>query len=227
MNPVANSLGEKNRGDDGWTVNGILNSPGWIKAMTWYQNLYKDGLALRGFTANEVANLFRAGKVLFMVGGTWNAPDQVNPGSAVHLDFDCGYAPVPAVKGYENKVGTGTGSWHFGINHISPKQNYVVDFIKWMSFGEGNKAYIVQHGQVPSSVELVNEIEKNPAESPIQKIAAFEALNTAVPRAITPGYPEYNIIMDNAWEDVRNGSDVKTTLDRAVRDIETAFAKYR
>jgi len=224
-NPIANSMGGKNIGDDGWTVNGIINGPEWIKAMTWYQNLFKDGIALRGTL--EVSNLFRAGKILFEVGGTWNAPAQINPDSTIKLDFDCGYAPVPAFKGYENKVGTATGSWHFGVNHISPQIKDVVDFIKWFSYGEGNKSYIDQHGQVPSCVEIVDQIAKDPKASPIQKIAAYEAANTAVPRARTVGYPEYRDIVSNAWDDVINGSDVKTTMDRAVRDIDAAFAKYK
>jgi maltose-binding protein MalE len=165
--------------------------------------------------------------MLFEVAGTWNTPSQINPGSTIHLDFDCGYAPVPAFRGYENKVGTATGSWHFGVNQITSKINDVVNFIKWLSFGEGNKIYIEQHGQVPSAVEIVEAISRDPRASSIQKIAAYEAANTAVPRARTVGYPEYRDIMSNAWEDVTNGSDVKATMDRAVRDIDAAFAKYR
>ena len=224
-NPIANSMGGKNIGDDGWTVNGVINSPEWIRAMTWYQNLYRDGLALRG--SLELYSLFQSGKILFMVGGTWNAPSQINPDSTINLDFDCGYAPVPAFRGYENRVGTATGSWHYGINHISSKQNNVIDFLKWITFGEGNRAWIEQSTLVPSTMEMVEAIARDPNANPIQKISAYEAGNTAVPRARTVGYPEYSTIIGNAWDDVRNGSDVRATLDRAVRDIESAFARYR
>ena len=59
------------------------------------------------------------------------------------------------------------------------------------------------------------------------KIAAYEAANTAVPRALTPGYTEYDTVVNNMWEDIRNGSDVKGSLDNAVSQINTAFEKYK
>jgi ABC-type glycerol-3-phosphate transport system substrate-binding protein len=225
LNGIPNSLGEKNIGDDGFTVDGVLNGPGWIRAATWYQNLFKDGLSLRGQI--ERGDLWRSGKVVFYVGGTWNVPKQISPTSVTELSFDCGYAPVPAFKGYENKVGTPTGSWHNGINHINNKIDYVIEFIKWWTLGEGNDDWIAGWGQVPSTIHLVDKYTKDSAQFPVMSIAAFEALNTAVPRAMTVGYPEYREITSAAWEDIRNGSDVKTTLDRAVRDINAAFAKYK
>jgi ABC-type glycerol-3-phosphate transport system substrate-binding protein len=164
---------------------------------------------------------------LFFVGGTWNVPKQLSPTSLTELSFDCGYAPVPAFKGYENKVGTPTGSWHVGVNQITDNTPAVIEFIKYWTFGEGNDNWIAGFGQVPSTIHLVDKYSKNPAEYPIMSIASFEALNTAVPRAMTVGYPEYMEIVCAAWEDIRNGSDVKATLDRATRDINSAFAKYK
>ena len=44
-----------------------------------------------------------------------------------------------------------------------------------------------------------------PNASMNMKIAAYEAANTAVPRAVTPVFGEYSTVLDQAWEDVRNG----------------------
>jgi ABC-type glycerol-3-phosphate transport system substrate-binding protein len=219
MCALPNSLGEKNIGDDGFIVEGVINSPGWVKAMTWYQNLYQNGLALRGYTADEISNLFNSDKILFMIGGTWT------PGQISNTDY--GFAPVPAFKGYENKVGSPTGSWHFGINKASTKKDMAAAFIKWFSLGEGNTMWLKANTDVPSTKSASNAIQNDPAASPIMKIAIFEAENTAVPRALTPGYPEYSTIMDAAFEDIRNGSNVKATLDNAVREINAALAKYK
>jgi ABC-type glycerol-3-phosphate transport system substrate-binding protein len=221
MCPIANSMGAKSIGDDGFTVDGIINGPEWVKAMTWYQNLYKDGLALRGFTSDETDSLFRSGKILFMVGGPWNNP------SVVDYQFEVGFAPVPAFKGYEDKVGTGTGSWHIGIPPSSKKQDMAAAFVKWMTLGEGNTMYIKAIGQPPATMKAVNEILNDPNADPVMKIALYESVHTAVPRAITPGYPEYATIMDGAFEDIRNGSEVKSRLDMAVRDLNAALAKYK
>jgi ABC-type glycerol-3-phosphate transport system substrate-binding protein len=219
MCALPNSLGEKSIGDDGFAAEGIINGPGWVRAMTWYQDLYKDGLALRGYNADEISNLFNSGKVLFMIGGTWT-PNSIG-------DTDWNYAPVPAFKGYENKVGSPTGSWHFGINKASTKKDLAAAFIKWFSLGEGNTLWLAANNDVPSTMSASNAIQNDPNADPIMKIAAFEAANTAVPRALTPGYPEYSTIMDATLEDIRNGSNVKSALDNAVRDINAALAKYK
>jgi len=229
MLPIPNSMGAKNIGDDGFTVDGIINSPEWVKAMTWYQNLFKDGLALRGFTTMEVPNLFNSGKIIFMVGGTWNDP------SVVNRTFKVGFAPVPAFKGYEDKVGTATGSWHIGVVPSSKKQDLAAAFVKWMTLGEGNSLYtfgdkqlnIIGTGQLPATMAQVNSILNDPNANPVMKIAVYESTHTAVPRAITPGYNEYHTIMDATFEDIRNGSDVKPRLDRAVRDINSALVRYK
>lgn len=219
MCAVPNSMGEKSIGDDGLTVDGIINSEGWVKAMTWYQNLYTDGLALRGYTADESSPNFNSGKTLFMIGGTWT-PIQIK-------DTDFGYAPVPAFKGYEDKVGTPTGSWHFGINKASEKHDLAAQFIKFMSLGEGNDLWLQANKDVPSSMKAIEAIQNDTNADPVQKIAAYEAANTAVPRALTPGYSEYSSVMDATFEDIRNGADVKAALDSAVEQINTAFEKYK
>jgi len=219
MCAVPNSMGEKSIGDDGFTVEGVINSPGWVRAMTWYQDLYKNGLALRGYNADEISDLFNSGKVLFMIGGTWT------PGQISATNF--AYAPVPAFKGFENKVGSPTGSWHFGINKASTKKDLAGAFIKWISLGEGNTLWLKANNDVPSTQSAISAIQNDSNASPIMKIAAFEAANTAVPRALTPGYPEYSTILDGTLEDIRNGSDVKQALDSAVRAITSALAKYK
>jgi ABC-type glycerol-3-phosphate transport system substrate-binding protein len=219
MCALPNSLGEKSIGDDGFTVEGVINSPGWVKAMTWYQDLYKNGLSLRGYPADEISNLFYSEKILFMIGGTWTR------WRAESLDWAC--APVPAFKDYENKVGSPTGSWHFGINKGSTKKDLAAAFIKWFSLGEGNTLWLAANKDVPSTISASSAVQNDPNAEEFMKIAAFEAANTAVPRALTPGYPEYSTIMDAAFEDIRNGSNVKTTLDNAVREINSALAKYK
>ena len=59
------------------------------------------------------------------------------------------------------------------------------------------------------------------------KIAAYESANTAVPRALTPGYTEYETIINNTWEDIKNGSDVREALDIAAEKIDSAMEKYK
>lgn len=222
MNQLPNSMGGKNIGDDGFTAEGVINDEAWVKACTWYQGLYNDGVALKGITADDAASLFLSGKVVFIVDGTWTYNNCVNEGMT-----DFGFCPVPAFEGYEDKVGTPTGSWHFGIPTNAKNKELAAEFIKYMSIGEGNTMWLEANGDVPSTVAGVESLIESEDAAEYMKIAAFESANTAVPRALTPGFQEYDTIIQNTWEDIKNGSDVQASLDNAAQKIEEAMNDYR
>ena len=222
MNMIPNSMGGKNIGEDGFTVDGVLNSKEWIDGMTWYQNLVNEGITSRGVAADELRTMFAAGKIVFMVDTTSLTNYCETNGMA---DFDV--MPVPAYTGYEDKVATGTGSWHFGINYASANKQAAADFIKWMSIGEGADLWYEGYNQVPTKIAILEEMEKDANLDKSMKIAAYEANNTAFLRAVTPGFNEYQTILNAAWEDVRNGEDVETTLNSAVEQIEAAIVAYK
>jgi multiple sugar transport system substrate-binding protein len=50
------------------------------------------------------------------------------------------------------------------------------------------------------------------------------AQQMAVPRPETPAYPVISNVFDKAVKDIMNGADVKTTLDGAVKDIDSNIA---
>ncbi len=222
MCALANSMGGKNIGDDGFTVDGIINNKAWVDALTWMQGLYTNGLSARGVTADEVPNYFNSGKIVFMAGGTWTAAACDAAGMKTY-----GWTYAPAFKGYENNVSTGTGSWHFGVNAASENIKEAAEFIKYMSLGEGSDKYLDWIGDMPARESKIKEILENPDAPGYLKVGAYEAANTAVPRALTPGYSEYSTIMDATFENIRNGSEVKGALDSAVEQINSAMGKYK
>jgi ABC-type glycerol-3-phosphate transport system substrate-binding protein len=222
MNCIPNSLGAKNIGDDGFTVDGVLNSQEWIDGMTWYQNLVKEKISSRGIATTELRNMFAADKIVFIV-DTTSLTAFCNKNGMDHFDL----MPVPAFAGYEDKTATGTGSWHFGINKGSEKKDAAADFIKWMSIGEGADLWYKGYNILPTKVAILQEMEADPNLDKALKIAAYEAQHTAVLRAMTPGFSEYQTIMNAAWEDVRNGEDVTETLNYAVEQLKPALEAYK
>ena len=222
MNQIPNSLGGKNIGDDGYTAEGVINSQPWIDGASWYQGLFQNGISLKGLTADNAGDFFRAGKVIFIVDGTWMANSCDREGMT-----DYAYAPVPAFEGHEDEVGTPTGSWHFGIPKNAPNQALAAEFIKFMSIGEGNTMWLEANGDVPATKAGVKALMDDASAVEYMKIAAFESANTAVPRALTPGYTEYDTIIQNTWEDIKNGADVKPALDNAAAKIEKAMEKWK
>ena len=184
--------------------------------------MYEDGIALKGITADDAGDFFRAGKVVFIIDGTWMANSCEKDGMK-----DYAYAPVPAFEGHEDQVGTPTGSWHFGIPKNAKNKDLAAEFIKYMSIGEGNTMWLENNGDVPSTKAGVEALIDSEEASDYMKIAAFESANTAVPRALTPGYTEYDTIIQNTWEDIKNGSDVKESLDNAAKKIDKAMEKWK
>ena len=222
MNALPNSMGGLNIGEDGYTVDGVINSDAWIEACTWYQDLVKEGVCPQGITADETANYFYSGKIVFYMGGTWTASNCELEGMTTYA-----WAPSPAFEGHEDEVATATGSWTFGVNAASEHPDEAADFIKFFSLGEGSEMWYAANGDVPSRVAELENIVNDPDAPGYLKIGAEEAQTTAYPRALTPGFNEYQTVLGNAWEDIRNGSDVKTSLDNAAAQLEEAMAQYK
>lgn len=221
MNMLPNSMGGANISEDGYSLDGVVNTEPWINAMTWYQNIVNDGISSRGYDATQMADLFYAGKIVFMVGGTWIKPENMTSED----EIDCTYAPC--FEGYEDKVATATGSWYFGISSQSKNKEKAAEFIKWFTLGEGSDLWLDANKDVPSRLDKQEEIVNDENASKSMKIAAYEAANTAYPRAVTPAFGEYSTIMGQAWEDVRNGADVEETLNSAVEQFDSAVASYK
>ena len=124
-------------------------------------------------------------------------------------------------------MATSTGSWYFGINSQSENKDAAAEFIKYFTLGEGSDMWLSINGDVPSRLDKQEEIANDENATKDMKIAAYEAANTAYPRAVTPVFGEYSTILDQAWEDVRNGADVEDTLNYAVEQFDSAVASYK
>lgn len=225
MLALPESLGEAAIGSDGYTVDGVINTPGWIKAMTFFHDLYENGLAPRGLTSMENQGTFTSGKTLFFVGGIWCASLDYADG------VDWNYTYTPAFKGYEDKVATCTGSWHIGVSAFSKHQAEAADFVKFLTLGEGNDMWLEANGDIPARNSVVENymtdsaFEKYPLS--IQRIAAYEAANTAVPRPVTPAYSEYESLINTMLSDISNGADPTQSIQNCVEKANNIMKKYR
>ena len=59
------------------------------------------------------------------------------------------------------------------------------------------------------------------------KLAAYEAENTAVARPVTPGYLEYETIINQLFADIRNGGNVDDSVESAIQSIQDYMKKYQ
>jgi len=221
---LPNSLGAPSIGQDSLTVDGIINSPQWIKAAQFYSDLFnKYKVSFRGVTPDEAPQDFMAGKIAFFVGGTWDVTPSIKAGISL------GYAPHPYFK--DGKPVSPTGAWHLGIAKPSAHPDSAAAFVRYMTIGDGSTPWVDQSGMIPARISELNRIGTDPkyAEFPgsVFKIAAYEQKNTAIARPVTPGFNEYDSILTSTFEDIRNGEVPQTALNKAVQQIDTALQKYR
>jgi len=219
------SLGGKMIGDDGFTVDGVINSPEWIKAFTFYQQTFTDNLGPKGDVV-PASDLFKAGKMGFIVAGPWNIPGLANG----NPPFEWGVSRTPYFQ--DGKPATPTGSWHLGVNPNSKNQDAAKFFVHYNSTGKGAEAWWRKgSGDFPAEKSVLKLFATDPQfdKEPLSfmRTAANEATINPVPRALTPGYLEYEQILQTTFQDIRTGTDVKTALDAAVARINTEMAKYQ
>ncbi len=137
---------------DGVTAKGYLDSEAWVKAGTYWSNLYNEwAVSPKSLGYGEAASLFGNGQLAMFAGGTWNLPILAQTG----VDF--GVAPFPYFEG--GKVLTPTGSWYVGVSAASTNQAEAFDFAKFLTTSdEGTRVWFKALNQLPVSKPLLDEI---------------------------------------------------------------------
>jgi len=222
---LPNSLGAEGIGPDGITVDRYINSDAFVKSMQWYSDIHnKYNIAPKGVSAAETAGLFTAGKVCFIATNIFAYKN-----FSATPDLSYGFAPLPYFEG--GKAITPTDSWHLSISSFSKKQDLAAEFIKYMTLGEGNSIFLDVQGDFAATKSGLEQYQKDEAfatePKSVFRLAAYEALNTAKPRPLSLGYREWEAIITSTMEDIRNGADVKTAMDKAVKDINAQMQNYK
>jgi multiple sugar transport system substrate-binding protein len=226
LEPMPVGLGGKAIGDDGLTVDGVINSQPWIDAFTYYQKNFTVLKAAPQDDTVQVPDMFAAGHIAMFIGGPWN----INRYIAAPPEFKWGVSREPYFK--DGKIVTATGSWHIGVNKNTAQPDAAKTFVHWLSTGKGAEDWWRNgSGDFPAqkSVLALFQTDKQFADAPSSflRTAADEATVNPFPRPVTPGYLEYEQILQNTFSDIRNGVDVKQALDTAVERITSEMQKYK
>jgi ABC-type glycerol-3-phosphate transport system substrate-binding protein len=223
--PLINSLGGAGIGPDGITVDGYVNGEGFVKAMQWYSDIHnKYKISPKGIAPSETVGQFTAGKIAFL---SANLFDYKTFEKTAGLQY--GYCPLPYFK--EGKPITPTDSFHVSVSNYSKNKKLAAEFVKYLTMGEGSDIYLDKQGEFSARLDILNTYDSDPKYNSfpfsVFRLAAQEAKTTAYPRPLSLGYREWESVMTATMEDIRNGADVKTTLDKAVRTLKAQLQIYR
>ncbi|MFK0193805.1 extracellular solute-binding protein [Kitasatospora sp. NPDC090308] len=191
---------------------GALDGPDSVAFFTWFQQVFKNGWANgNGPVGNQN---FIDDKVALSYTGVWNAKDALDKVGSDLLVLP----PVDFGKGPK----IGGGSWQWGISTGCGKAQ-----------SEGARAYLEFSFQDKYLTEFADSQVVIPAtagataastyfgqDGALRQFAVL-AQKFALARPATPGYPVVSTSFEKAAKDIMNGADVKSTLDAAVKAIDS------
>ena len=112
----------------------------------------------------------------------------------------------------------GGGSWQWGVSSSSKNAAAANKFIEFLM----QDKYLVQYsdaiGTFPSIESATPKTKYYGEGKPLEPVYEI-GKKYALLRPATPGYKVISSIFDKAARDIVSGSDVKSTLDQAVKDI--------
>lgn len=201
-----------------------LANPKWIETAEWYKKLFEDGLAPRGIPGAQINALFTDGKMPFYVGGPWNLANFQKSG------VNYGVAAVPYFEG--GKPITATGSWAIGISPFTDQLDAAKKFAEFITLDpEGSYLTAKDLPIPPVNLEAFKTyIDKlatiDPVVGPmVREVMTYELAHTAVARPRSIGYVAFEEILNKAFSDIRNGADVKSTLESAQAQVTSAVSR--
>lgn len=221
-------LPESKGGGSGLTGEGnltpALTEPGFVEATEYWAGLYADELAPRGINPDQTKPVFQNGDAAFMPGGPWWIPE-----FAENDDLNFGVAAYPSFEGGE--AVTPTDSEHLAVASTTEYPEAAIEFAEWVTLSkEGALAMSSGLGVPTANLEAqpthLAELEgARPELEGFADLATFEMENTAVPRPSSVGYVQFEQIIAQVLEDIRNGADVSERLAQGNTEIEQAFER--
>lgn len=215
-------------GGDGINEEGVVDfsNPGWQKALTWYHDLFEEGLSPRGITNDKNGALFQTGKAAFMISGPWGVA--VNEAGKINW----GVAPAPYFEGGEGA--TSTDSWGVGIAAKSANMDAAKEFLRYVTIDPtGNAKSAEVAGITPTQkdayaayAEQMDAVAGD-ASAPFGKIMEFQLQNNAVHRPVVVGYSIFEPGANQMLSDIRNGSDPKERAAQADEDITAQIERLK
>jgi multiple sugar transport system substrate-binding protein len=191
------------------SAEGVLNGPEAIEAMTWFQNLFKQGY-VNPEPAGDDSFYGTKTAALSLVGNWMWVPHKEALGDDLLL------LPMPK---FGPRHVTGMGTWNWGITSSCPNPDAAWKFLEFLHTPESILKVTEVMGSVPSRNSAAAQSDLYKEGGPLHLY--IQQLNTiALERPVTPAYPTISQAFAEAVANIVAGADVKTQLDNAVQRID-------
>lgn len=206
--PIESAGGDLINRADFQSADGALNGSGAVDAMRHIQRWIKGGYV----DPNLDDDAFVAGRVALSWAGHW----EYRRYAAAH-GKDLLLLPLPD---FGHGTRTGQGSWNWGVTANGRHPRAAVDFIEFLLRPDEILRMCDANGAVPARRTAIELSKYYAPGGPLHLFAVQLLQGYAVPRPRTPAYPVITSAFQQAFDDIRNGADVKHSLDKAVAVID-------
>jgi ABC-type glycerol-3-phosphate transport system substrate-binding protein len=199
---------------DGTRATGYLNSPGTVRGLTFWGDLYtKRQLA----PIQPTPDLFATGKAVFMQGNPFVLRDiaQRFPGFRIGVTF------LPK----DRRGATNSGAYHIGISTQTKQQDLAWQLVDSIAGREGHTKWVTTTGYLPakkSAYATLSYLKQYP-----WSVFWDGLLHEGVARPRTPAFDFIDDQFSDVSKDVQLGHPAKPALDLAASRIDQELSRYK
>ncbi|HBY95729.1 MAG: sugar ABC transporter substrate-binding protein [Ardenticatenaceae bacterium] len=191
------------------STDGVLNGSESVAAMEMVQGWFKDGY-VNPQPPGDTA--FVEGKSALSWVGHWVANQYMD-----ELGDNLLLLPMPDFgKGPK----TGMGSWNWGITSNCSNPDAAWKVLSFLVEPDQILVMTDANGAVPARKSALAKSKLYGPDGKLNLLVKQLEGGIAVPRPITPAYPAITSAFQEAFDNIKNGADVKSELDKAVKKID-------
>jgi multiple sugar transport system substrate-binding protein len=191
-------------------ASGVLDGSQSVEAMQHFQSWFQKGWASKSTSADDEFHISKN------VALSWVGHWMYNP-YAEGLGQDLVLLPMPDF-GHGPKTGMGSWSWGITSNCQDPAGAWA--FIEYLLSLEEILRMTDANGAVPARQSALAQSKLYSEAGPLRLFVQQLESDRAIPRPITPAYATISTAFAEAVENIVNGADVKTELNRAAQKID-------
>lgn len=201
--------------EDGLTASGYLNHPEAVQGLQVYQDLYRpDRLGLFPLSTNT--SIMPQGKAAFWWAIPFSAGDIQKAGVVKRI----GATPVPYVR--TNMMITGYSA--LAVSSRSRNKAAALDFARFFST-RGVEYIASKNGTIPARQSYVSRVPQ--LSKPPQSVFLEALKENGVSVVRTPGYSDFESVVNRMLADIANGSPVQGSADAAAAKLDGLLKRYR
>jgi multiple sugar transport system substrate-binding protein len=191
------------------SADGVLNGPDAVTAMTWFQDLFKQGYS-NLLPADDTD--FSSGRSALNWVGHW-----AYPAYSQALGDNLLVLPAPNLgKGAK----TGMGSWNWGITSSCKTPDAAWQVLNFLLSPHEIARMSNANGAIPARKSVIARSKLYAPNGPLYVFVQQLQMGIAEPRPITPAYPAITSAFAEAVVNIAAGANVKKELDEAVQKID-------